>query len=184
MPGEIFKEAERFVEETNRLYMAIGRSVVMFQSIEYTLGDILRSILQMREPEDRHRIVAAMSFRQKVDLVSDIYPARKKPLMPTVEMEYARKALMAAEEFRNSVVHSFWFVDLDSEHWVRSKPSLRSRQGLKLTLDKANIESIENGNKALCKVSLWYLGMSNELQAACSTLQSCTKTLSASHSDA
>ena len=61
--------ASDIVVQTDRLHMAIGRMVVEFQFVENIVAECLASLLRMREHEDQHRVAAAMSYRQKVDLL-------------------------------------------------------------------------------------------------------------------
>jgi hypothetical protein len=167
------------VAQTDRLYMAIGRVVVEFQFVENVAAECLASLMRMREHEDQHRVAAAMSFRQKVDLLCDMYPRRKNAKWPDVEIDVARKSLFAAEEFRNAVVHSFWHVSgSDSLKWMRSKSTLRTSAGLKITAGEVNIKCIESGAKALYTVRDWYLGDSGALTKATKVLKTCTQTLS------
>lgn len=167
------------VAQTDRLYMAIGRVVVEFQFVENITAECLASLMRMRGHEDQQRVAAAMSFRQKVELLCDLYPRRKDAQWPDVEIGIARKSLFAAEEFRNAVVHSFWHVSgLDALKWMRSKSTLRTSAGLKITAGEANMACIESGSKALYMVRDWYLGDSVSLKKASKVLKTCTQTLS------
>ena len=152
------------IAKTDRLKTSIGDVVIKFQFIENELSEILCALLQMKEKEDQHRICAAMSFKQKVDLTFDLYPERKKKNWPELDIRAVRKALNAAEGFRNSIVHSFWYVSgVKKIVWMRSKSSLRSKSGLNYTDGVANINGIENGIKSLEKIRNWYLGNTEEL---------------------
>lgn len=166
------------VAQTDRLYLAIGRVVVEFQFVENTTAECLATLMKMREQEDQHRVAAAMSFRQKVDLLCDLYPKRKSANWPNVEIDVVRKSLFVAEEFRNSVVHSFWHVgESNAPKWMRSKSTLRTSTGLKITSGIANIECLEVGSKALASVRNWYLGDSDALKKSTKALKTCTQTL-------
>ena len=126
------------VQETDRLYAAIGRVVVSFQFVENTVGQLLASLLKLKEPDDAHRITASMSFRQKVDLFCDLYPTRNSGML-SIDVAVARRALFSAEQFRNSVVHSFWYVgETDTSKWMRSKSTLKTTKGFKITSGVAN----------------------------------------------
>lgn len=162
------------IESTDRLYKAIGQVIVDFQLIEYTLSEILAGLLHFKESEDNHRVSAAMSYRQKVGLVSDIYDKRKPDNWPSVDIRVARKALFAAEDFRNRVVHSFWHVASDDENetkWMRVKASLRTSNGLKVGAGEANIEYLEASEKSLKDVRDWYLGLTDKVQEATEKLK-------------
>ena len=56
--------------DADRLYAGIGQVVVSFQFVEYGVAEVLASLLQMRHPSDVHRVTAAMSYAQKVNLMS------------------------------------------------------------------------------------------------------------------
>jgi len=166
------------VQETDRLYTAIGRVVVSFQFVESLVGELLASLLKLREPDDAHRITASMSFRQKVDLFCDLYPSRNSGKL-SIDIPVARKALFSAEEFRNSVVHSFWYVGgSDSSKWMRSKSTLRTPKGFKITSGEANTSCLESGAKAIDTVRDFYLGRIERLIEASAILDNCIKTLS------
>ena len=164
----------------DKLRIAIGEVVINFQFIEYELSDILSVLLNMKEKEDKHRIFAAMSFRQKTDLVCDLYESRKKPSWKEpVKISEVRKALNTAEEFRNSVVHSFYYVSGSKKPvWMRSKYSIRTSTGLKVVDGVADISSIEKGAKSLLVIREWYLGETEKLKEATKNLSGCTKRLS------
>jgi hypothetical protein len=167
--------SENFLNETKRLYEAIGAVVIEFQFVEHTLAEVLSWFLNMRESEDRFRVAAAMSFRQKVDLLCDLYPNRRVTLRE-VNIGLVRRALYAAEDFRNRVVHSYWFVEeaqnpetmSSSIQWSRRKASLRGKAGFKLSHSAANPEQLERGTKAMLTIRDWYV---NEEQALESALQ-------------
>ncbi len=104
------------------LRIAIGEIVIRFQFIEHELSEILTVLLNMSEKEDKYRIFAALSFKQKTDLMCDLYETRKKSSWPkTVDISEVKKALNTAEEFRNSVLHGFYYVSGSSKPvWMRS----------------------------------------------------------------
>ncbi len=82
------------VEETEALYRAIGHTVVRFQQVEQWLAEELAMLLRMREREDQYFVSAAMSFKQKVDLLVEIFPRRaeRPPKLPKVDVADVRKA--------------------------------------------------------------------------------------------
>lgn len=61
------------VDQTDALLRAIGHTIVRFQQVEQWLAEELALILRMREKEDQYLFSAAMSFRQKVDLLVEIF---------------------------------------------------------------------------------------------------------------
>lgn len=158
--------------------MAIGEVVISFQSMENEIAGIICSLLSMGEPKDVQRISSAMSFKQKVDLVCEIYPTRKKKGWLSLEIKTVKNSLYAAEEFRNSIVHSFWYVSGDKRMvWMRSKGSLRSSSGLVHVNGVADIGALEKGKTAMAKIRNWYLGETNELKAATTEIKALTKKL-------
>ena len=150
--------------ERDRLFAAIGRVVVNFQQVELWLAESLASVLSLEVLEDRHIISSAMSFRQKVDLVAELYP-RKKTHGQGVEMKLIKKALCTAEEFRNRIVHSLWAVEFPGK-WVRIKGSIKGKGGFSLATSAANISQLEAAAIALLVIREWELNDSATLQAA------------------
>jgi hypothetical protein len=162
------------VEETDALYRAIGHTVVRFQQVEQWLAEELALLLRMREREDQYLVSAAMSFKQKVDLLVQIFPRRveRHPKLPKVDVADVRKALYAAEELRNRVVHSFYAVECgeDAHRWVRMKGSLRSRAGFSLNTVHANVHIFEECNDALAVIREWSLKEADAIRTATATL--------------
>jgi hypothetical protein len=154
------------VTDAERLYAGIGKVVVTFQFVEHWVADVLAALLQMRHSADVHRVTAAMSYAQKVNLMCDLYPARKSPRWPPVELEITRNALMAAEAFRNTVVHSFWHLGGAPSQWMRTKANLRGKGGLSVLSGAANLDALYEGERCLSVVKDWYCGESEKVRAA------------------
>jgi hypothetical protein len=165
------------LSDTDELFRGIGEVVVQFQQIEHWVADVLASLLQLRHEEDTHRVTAAMSYGQKVDLMCDLYPARCNPQWPAVDMQITRNGLKAAEEFRNSVVHSLWHVDGVESQWMRTKANLRSKGRLKVSTGIANLASLKEGSDCLRVVKGWYLGQSDKIAHATIRLKVLTQEL-------
>ncbi len=158
--------------------MLIGQVVVRFQFVEYIVAEHLALLLHMQKDKDVHRVSAAMSYRQKVDLMYDLYPTRRNPAWPAVELKIVRNSLYVAEEFRNAVVHSFWHVGgIGKDSWKRTKSSLRSPSGLKVTLDPVDLKRLEQGSEALGIVRDWYVAGSDKLLLATKALKAGTQAL-------
>ena len=141
------------------------------------MADVLASLLQMKHEADTHRVTAAMSYGQKVDLMCDLYPDRCNPQWPTVDIQVARNGLKAAEEFRNSVVHSFWYVGGTESQWMRTKANLRSKSQLKVSTGSANLGALKEGADCLRVVKDWYIGQSEKVALATARLKVLTKEL-------
>ena len=154
--------------ERDRLFAAIGHVVVNFQQVELWLAEALASVLALKVLEDRHVISSAMSFRQKVDLVAELYP-RKKAHYHGVEMQLIKKSLYAAEEFRNRTVHSLWTIEFPGK-WVRVKSSIKGRKGFALSISAVNIAHLEGAAIALLAIREWELNDAATLQTAIDAL--------------
>ena len=166
------------VTDAERLYAGIGKVVVTFQFVEHSVADVLAALLQMRHTSDVHRVTAAMSYAQKVNLMCDLYHDRKNPSWPPVDLEVIRNALMAAEAFRNTVVHSLWHVGGVEPQWMRTKANLRSKGRLNITSGTANLDALEEGEVRMSAVRHWYCGESEKLRVATSRLKTLVNELS------
>ncbi len=169
-----------FLMDSDRLHLSIGKIVVKFQQIENEVAEVLASLLEMRDPEDTHRITASMSYKQKLNLMCDLYESRKNKLWPSIDLKKARKALLSAEVFRNAVVHSFWFVGGVESQWMRSKASIQSKGKLSIVTGIANIEALEEAVNCLVIISDWYLGRTTQLADATKRLDDIFQELSTS----
>jgi hypothetical protein len=164
--------------KTDKLKIAIGETVISFQFIENDLAYFIGKLLLLKEDKDVHRISAAMSFKQKVDFFCEIYPTRRWKNWPEMNIKAVKNSLVAAEEFRNSVVHSFWYVSGKRKIvWMRSKGSLRSKAGLNHVDGIADIRALEQGVEALKKIRDWYLGKTEELITETTKIKKLTKKL-------
>jgi len=162
------------VDETEALFRAIGVAVVRFQQVEQWLAEELAVLLRMRDKDDQYLVSAAMSFGQKLDLLVELFPKRadRDPNLPPVNIEIARKALSAAEEYRNRIVHSFYAVECsDESRWLRMKGSLRGRKGFSLNSVISNVQIFEECNDALQVIRSWSLTGEDELLEATVTLK-------------
>lgn len=165
------------ISDTEKLFRGIGEVVVQFQQVEHWVADVLASLLQLKNEADTHRVTAAMSYGQKVDLMCDLYPARCNERWPAVEIQVTRNALKAAEEFRNAVVHSFWYVGGAESQWIRTKANLRSKSQLKISTGTANLDALREGADCLRVVKDWYLGQSEKVVVATGRLKILTQEL-------
>lgn len=162
---------KNLILNTEKLFCAIGHAVVRFQQVELWLSEELALLLRMREQDDQYLVSAAMSFSQKVDLLVEIFPRKleeyPKLFKSKINILDVRKALYAAEAYRNRVVHSFYAVECDTNNsqWMRIKGSLRGRTGFSLNSAEANIQIFEECNAALAIIREWIL---QEPEALCS----------------
>lgn len=156
--------------DAERLYSGIGQVVVRFQFVEHGVADVLAALLQMRHPSDVHRVTAAMSYAEKVNLMCDLHPDRRNPAWPPVDLQLTRSALIKAESFRNAVVHSLWHIGGIEPQWIRTKASIRSKGRLRISSGAANLQALEEGVKCLRVVADWYAGQREKLSAALTRL--------------
>lgn len=124
------EHTNNLVAETDALFNVIGRVVVRFQQIELWVSEALAVQLGFSALENRYLLQAAMSFRQKVDLLMELLNRKFDSGLPC-SISVAQRALGAAENFRNGVVHAFWGVN-GLEKWERAKPSIKGKHGFVL----------------------------------------------------
>jgi hypothetical protein len=155
-------------EDRDRLFAVIGRIVVQFQPIELWLSEALASQIGMKALDDRFTVIAAMSYRQKVDLLFALVPRTEKTI-PSGDFGLARRALNVAEEYRNTVVHSVWSVANGT--WVRSKSTLRTKAGFSLKHVEVDIDQMEAAAAALRTVMEWEMRQAADLENAISLLK-------------
>jgi hypothetical protein len=160
--------------EAELLYRGIGLTVVRFQQIEQWTAEELAILLRMKDRADQYMVSAAMSYRQKVDLLVELYPRKstQDPKLPKVDIDVVRRALYAAEEYRNRVVHSFYAVECsEPSRWVRIKGSLRGRSGFSHNTVAINAELFEKCNEALSSIREWSFQTSEALEKATAVLR-------------
>lgn len=158
-------------DQTNELFFAIGETVVLFQQVEQWLAEELALLLRMRDKDDQYLVSAAMSYKQKVDLLIALFPKRSHRL-PVQSVGDVRKALYAAEDYRNRVVHSFYAIECGDElRWLRLKGSLKGRAGFSLNSNDANVQIFKECNSALRTIGQWSFAEPVLLRQATETLQ-------------
>lgn len=165
---------QQLSEDTDHLFRAIGRVVVQFQLLELWVAEALSSKLSMKSENDRHLVSAAMSYRQKVDLLFELYARHGQP-SSSFNHVIAKKALVTAEEFRNRIVHSLWSVKGEKgepRQWVRTKANLRGRDGFVLKASPAQANLLEEAASAMTKVRAWEEGNESALNEAIRLLSS------------
>jgi hypothetical protein len=134
------------------LYRAIGKTVVAFQSLEYTLSDGLCSMLKLRDEDHQNIIGASMSFRQKVDL----FAALQRRLIDEELFPLCRTACTffnASEDFRNTVVHTHYSMAIGMNgkigRWAGEKASIRGGKGVKHSKKLIKLAIIEEGSETI-----------------------------------
>lgn len=158
-------EHHHFIQDAEHLKKAIGGVVIVFQLIELWVAEALAVALKMQAEGDRHLVSAAMSYRQKVDLLFELY-ARHPDRAPAVNLSLAKRALLVAEQFRNRVVHSVWAVSGEPRTWVRTKANLRGNGGLVVRTTPAKIDYLVAASSALEEIRGWeFVGDADLLKA-------------------
>lgn len=163
-------ELQQFGNETDRILCAIGRVVVSFQLLELWVAEALASALGMKAEDDRYLVSAAMSYRQKVDLLIELYAKHGAP-NSGVSLEVTKRAMLVAEEFRNRVVHSVWAVRGENlRHWVRTKANLRGKAGFDVITKPAQVTLLEQAAQSMNHIRGWEWVNESELLGAIKSL--------------
>jgi hypothetical protein len=163
-------QSRQFAEDSDRILCAIGRVVVAFQLLELWVAEALGLALGMKAKDDRHLVSAAMSYRQKVDLLFELYARHGAP-NPKVSLDVTKRAMLVAEEFRHRVVHSVWAVrGEDSKRWVRTKANLRGKTGFDVNTKPVQVALLEQASRSMNDIRAWEEGNESELLRAIKTL--------------
>ncbi|MGC4394290.1 hypothetical protein [Hydrogenophaga sp. T2] len=150
-----FKLPEEFIESSKALHVqrvrtatSIGLLVIQFNRLEYDLGEFLGVFLKRKNQEEHFEniaiMTAALSFGQKLDLLSALYLKRYREQPKQCEI-FKRIILQMSkyEEYRNSLVHSRWGTQTfgDSE-FKRFKSNIKGRKGLRKVAELADWRQI------------------------------------------
>ena len=140
MAKEDGADIDHFKANEDALANAIGLLVMSFNRLEHDVGELLGSLLRMPDESARHTLVAAMSFGQKVDLFSALFQARCSAVAALQERCNAAVTKMRAlEEYRNSIVHSWWGTHIaGDEQFISIKPTIRGGKGLRVKRESAD----------------------------------------------
>ncbi|MGM0855594.1 MAG: hypothetical protein ACQEW0_00750 [Pseudomonadota bacterium] len=157
--------------DDERLCCAIGDIVINFQHMELWLSELLAKLLEVTGDDGRYKIMASMSFRQKVDLMYVLFQDKAENHFGA-DVELGKKGLYKAEEFRNRVVHSVWSVAGHDTSWVREKSSLRGK-GYSRSEKFVNIKMLEEAAKSIKTLKEWEFRSNAVLQAAINQLEKC-----------
>ncbi|RXK54982.1 hypothetical protein ESB00_03530 [Oleiharenicola lentus] len=131
---------------SSNIQEAVGRVVMLFQVTERNLTDVLAKLLSARSINERHVFLGALSFGQKVDLYSALVHQRGTKQQWSI-CRHACRYLLAAEAYRNSIVHSDYsplFSSRDPDAWLKMKVTIRGGKGLKLIKRVVNAKDIDS----------------------------------------
>lgn len=171
LPEELLKSGKMLHIQKVRLATSIGLLVIEFNRFEYDIGEFLAVFMKrtsQAEYFDNIAIMtAALSFGQKLDLLSALYLKRYEEV--SAQCEVFRKVvsqLSKYEEYRNTVVHSRWGTKTFGEDTIRRfKPNVKGRKGLRQVAEEVDWRQI----RVLCKeMSDFYCRELFEIYIGCS----------------
>jgi len=139
-----FELSEEFIMNSKSLHFqcvrtatSIGLLVMQFNRFEHDLGEFLAVFMKRGDQEEYFEniaiMTAALSFGQKLDLLSALYLKRyqEQPAQCDIFKKIISQ-LSRFEEYRNALIHSRWGTRTfgDSE-FKRFKPNIKGRKGLR-----------------------------------------------------
>jgi hypothetical protein len=152
-PEELIKKSKVLQVQTVRTATSIGLLVIQFNRFEHDLGEFLAVFMKRENQEEYFENIAimsaALSFGQKLDLLSALYLKRYQEQAAQCEVfKKIISQLSKFEEYRNALIHSRWGIHTfgDSE-FKRFKPNIRGRKGLRQIAELADWRQI----RAMCK---------------------------------
>jgi hypothetical protein len=126
---------EGIEELHDQLTSAVGCLAVEFGRLELDVSELASSALGRADLATRDAINAVLSFRQKLDLIGALAPARLTDPAQLTEVQVCVQRLQRFEDERNGLLHAFWtFVRDEGEsapgRFVRSKVRAHRKKGL------------------------------------------------------
>jgi hypothetical protein len=126
---------EGIEELHNQLTCAVGSLAVEFGRLELDVSELAASALGKADLATRDAVNAVLSFRQKLDLVGALAPARLTDSVQLAKVQACLQQLQRFEDERNGLLHAFWaFVRDEGEsapgRFVRSKVRTNRKKGL------------------------------------------------------
>lgn len=148
LPEEFIKNSRALQVQSIRTATSIGLLVMQFNRFEHDLGEFLAVFMKRENQEEYFEniaiMTAALSFGQKLDLLSALYLKRYQKLPEQCDVfKRIISQLSKFEEYRNALIHSRWGTHSfgDSE-FKRFKPNIRGRKGLRQVATLANWRQI------------------------------------------
>jgi hypothetical protein len=143
----------------------IGRVVVNFQLLEFTVVRIIW-ILADTNQEIGERITGCVHFRSLCELLQSLFLYRVKEPSLVKRFQSLMKRIEEAAEGRNKVVHSWWFIDVESGVSSRLKPKKKSSpSALRSFYDSTDID-YDDLSRSILAVTNELTNFINELHAA------------------
>ena len=153
LPEEFIKSSRALRVQSVRTATSIGLLVIQFNRFEHDLGEFLAVFMKRGSQEEYFEniaiMTAALSFGQKLDLLSALYLKRYQELPKQCEIfKRIISQLSKFEEYRNALIHSRWGTHTfgDAE-FKRFKPNIKGRKGLRQVAELADWRQI----RAMCK---------------------------------
>lgn len=153
LPEEFLKSSRLLYAQRVRTATSIGLLIMQFNQLEHELGEFL-AVFMKRESQEQYFeniaiMSAALSFGQKLDLLSALYLKRYE--IQSAQCEIFKRIisqLSKFEEYRNSIIHSRWGTQTfgDTE-FKRFKPNIKGRKGLRKVAELADWRQI----RMMCK---------------------------------
>jgi len=165
MANESMKNRTRLLPtKRNQLALWLGRLVIAFNDLEYSLAREISSELSLRVDSTKVNqrsylqydedmvdiMMASMSFGQKLNFFSALFLKRfdgnnkqQKHIGAVVT------AISKAGTFRNQCVHSVWKEPMFSENYSRRNARIKEKK-LKISNEAANIKSIKTAIEDIC----------------------------------
>ncbi len=137
LPTEFYENARKLRIYRGKLASSIGLLVMQFNSIEHDIGELLAVFLKRNSQDDYFNnisiMTAALSFSQKLDMLSALYLKRYESNQR--QCEVFRKIIIKLskfEEYRNTHIHSRWGTrSFGDSEFKRFKPNVKGRKGLR-----------------------------------------------------
>lgn len=142
---------------------------MVFNRLERDIGELIATFLGKGGYENRIYVdifTSSHSFAQKLDLLSSLYLHRYSGQKEQCEFfrQVIRK-LGRFEELRNTYVHSWWGTkNFGDKEFIRKKPTIKGRKGLKVSEEPSIPESISK----LCEdISSFNFVILSEIYKSC-----------------
>lgn len=153
LPEEFIKNSKALHVQSVRTATSIGLLVMQFNRFEHDLGEFLAVFMKRGNQEEYFEniaiMTAALSFGQKLDLLSALYLKRYQGQPAQCDIfKRIISQLSKFEEYRNALIHSRWGTRTfgDSE-FKRFKPNIKGRKGLRQVAALADWRQI----RMMCK---------------------------------
>lgn len=135
----------------------LGEIVVAFGNLELFLEASLWQLLASDDDRERllmaQTLTAEMSFDRKVHAFVSMFRQKGVPKTDS-ELDALRKALFAAQEERNKLLHSAWnYSDALGGSFTRMKASAKAKRGLRRRFHRMPAERIEAALRRIAAVA-------------------------------